>query len=156
MSKTKHVDPKLILLPEYHDLVNVFKHKDKFKLTEHRGSVDYPINLKPSIEPPYKKAFPMNPEQLAAVKKYIDKELAKGTIEPSSSPYASLVLIVRKPNSSIRIYIDYRALNAITVKDRYPIPLIKETLDRLCKANWFTKLDVVAAFNNMRIHAGDE
>jgi hypothetical protein len=90
------------------------------------------------------------------VKKYIDEELAKGTIEASNSLYASPVLIVRKPNGSLRVCIDYRALNAITVKDRYPIPLIKETLDRLCKAKIFTKLDIVAAFNNMRIRKGDE
>jgi hypothetical protein len=90
------------------------------------------------------------------VKKYIDEELAKGTIEPSKSPCASPVLIVRKPNGGLRVCMDYRALNAITVKDRYPIPLIKETLDRLCKAQIFTRLDIVAAFNNMRIREGDE
>jgi hypothetical protein len=66
------------------------------------------------------------------------------------------VLIVRKPNGGLRVCMDYRALNAITVKDRYLIPLIKETLDRLCKAKIFTKLDIVAAFNNMRIRKGDE
>jgi len=98
----------------------------------------------------------MNPQQLAAVKRYIDDELAKGTIEASNSPCASPVLIVRKPSGGLRVCMDYRALNAITVKDRYPIPLIKETLDRLCKAKIFTKLDVVAAFNNMRIREGDE
>jgi hypothetical protein len=90
------------------------------------------------------------------VKKYIDEELAKGTIEASNSPCASPVLIVRKPNGGLRVCMDYRALNAITVKDRYPIPLIKETLDRLCKAKIFTKLDIVAAFNNIRIREGDE
>jgi len=51
---------------------------------------------------------------------------------------------------------DYRALNAITIKDRYPIPLIKETLDRLVKARFYTKLDIVATFNNLRIREGDE
>jgi hypothetical protein len=155
MSKTEHVDPKLLLPPEYHDLEDVFKHKDEFKVPPYKG-VNYTINLKPGMEPPYRKAFLMNLEQLAAVKKYINEELAKGTIEPSNSPYASLVLIVRKPNGGIRVCMDYRALNAITIKDRYLIPLIKETLDRLYKANWFTKLDVVAASNNMRIRQGDE
>jgi hypothetical protein len=90
------------------------------------------------------------------VTKYIDEELAKGTIKASNSPCASPVLIVRKPNGGLRVCMDYRALNAITVKDRYLIPLIKETLDRLCKAKIFTKLDIVAAFNNMRIRKGDE
>ena len=155
MTQAEHVDPKVKLPEEYHDFTDVFKHKDEFKLPPHKG-VDHPINLKPGTEPPYKKAFPINPAQLAAVKKYIDEELAKGTIEASNSPCASPVLIVRKPNGGLRVCMDYRALNAITVKDRYPIPLIKETLDRLCKAKIFTKLDIVAAFNNMRIREGDE
>jgi hypothetical protein len=140
---------------QYHEFVDVFKHKTDFKLPPHQ-SVDHGINLKPGEEPPYKKGFPMNPEQLKAVKKYIDKELAKGTIEESKSSCASLVLIVRKPNGGLRICVDYRALNALTVKDRYPIPLIKETLKRLSKAKFYTKLDIVTAFNNLRIRQGDE
>ena len=52
--------------------------------------------------------------------------------------------------------VDYRALNALIVKDRYPIPLIRKTLDRLLKAKYFTKLDIVLAFNNLRIREGDK
>ena len=51
---------------------------------------------------------------------------------------------------------DYRGLNNVTVKNRYPIPLIRETLDALCRAKYFTKLDIVAAFNRLRIAPGDE
>ena len=76
----------------------------------------------------------MNGDQLAAVKKYIDEELLKGTIEKSTSSFASPVLIVRKPSGGLRVCVDYRALNALTVKDRYLIPLIRETLDQLCQA----------------------
>jgi len=65
-------------------------------------------------------------------------------------------LIVHKPRGGLRVYIDYCALNALTIKDRYPIPLIKETLERLAKAKFYTKLDIVAAFNNLRIKEGDE
>ena len=148
-------DPRTKLPVEYHDFLDVFKNKKDFVLQPHR-SVDHAINLKPGTEPPYKKGFPMNPAQLAAVKKYIDEELLKGTIEKSNSPCASPVLIVRKPGGGLRVCMDYRALNAITIKDRYPIPLIKETLDRLAKARFYTKLDIVAAFNNLRIREGDE
>jgi hypothetical protein len=66
------------------------------------------------------------------------------------------VLLVRKPGGGIRVYVDYRALNALTIKDRYPIPLIKETLKRLLKSRYYTKLDIVTAFNNLRIRKGDE
>ena len=98
----------------------------------------------------------MNPAQLQAVKKYINKELLKGTIKKSNSPCAALVLIVRKPGGGLRVCMDYRALNALIIKDRYPIPLIKETLEHLAKAKFYTKLDIVAVFNNLRIKEGDE
>jgi hypothetical protein len=156
MTDKNKTDPLTKLPPEYHDLVDVFKHKTEFKMPEHRPGVDHAINLQPGTQPPYKKGFAYNPEQLAAIKKYIDEETPKGTIRPSKSSCASPVLLVRKPNGGLRVCVDYRALNALTVKDRYPIPLIRETLDKLSKARYFTKLDIVAAFNNLRIREGDE
>jgi hypothetical protein len=156
MNNKNKTNPKTKLPPEYHDLADVFKHKTDFTLPLHRPSVDYAINLEPGAAPPYKKGFAYNPEQLAAIKKYIDEELPKGTISPSKAPCAALVLLVREPNRGLRVCVNYRGVNTITVKDRYPIPLIRETLDRLCKARYFTKLDIVAAFNNLRIRSGDE
>lgn len=61
-----------------------------------------------------------------------------------------------KPNSSIRLYIDYRGLNKVTVKNRYPLPLISELIDRLSKAKIFTKLDLRDAYYRLRIREGDE
>jgi hypothetical protein len=156
MTNSEKTDPRDKLPPEHHEFADVFKHKSEFTVPDHRPSIDHAINLRVGIEPPYKKGFPMNPTQLRAVKKYIDDELAKGTIEPSKSPCASPVLLVRKPGGGIRVCVDYRALNALTIKDRYPIPLIKETLERLSKSRYYTKLDIVAAFNNLRIREGDE
>ena len=66
------------------------------------------------------------------------------------------MLFVKKPGGGLRFCVDYRALNQITKKDRYPLPLIRETLNRLSKAKWFTKLDVVAAFHYICIAEGDE
>lgn len=82
--------------------------------------------------------------------------LDKGWIRPSSSAAASPVLFARKPNGGLRFCVDYRGLNAITVPDRYPLPLFKETLRQLSKAKWFTKLDVKSAFHRVRIREGDE
>jgi hypothetical protein len=93
---------------------------------------------------------------LRVLKKYLDDNLKKGFISPSTSQAASPVLFVKKPGGGLRFCVDYRALNAITVKDRYPLPLVTETLARLSKAKYFTKLDVIAAFNRMRIADGDE
>ena len=65
-------------------------------------------------------------------------------------------MFAKKPGGGLRLCIDYRALNAITKKDRYPLPLIRETLNSLSKAKWFTKLDVNAAFHKIRVAPGDE
>lgn len=68
----------------------------------------------------------------------------------------SSVLFVCKLGGGLRFCVDYRALNVLTVKNRYPIPLIREILDWLSKARYYTKLDIIAAFNRLRIAKGDE
>lgn len=151
MTNSVKTDPKLKLPPEYYEFADVFKHKSKFTLPDRKLGIDYAVNLKPGSEPPYKRGFAMNLIQLAAVKKYVNEGIAMDTIEPSNSSCASPMLLVKKLGSSIRVCVDYRALNALTIKDRYPIPLIKETLERLLKAKYYTKLDIVAAFSNLRI-----
>ena len=86
---------------------------------------------------------------------YLNEHLVKGFIRTSSSPIAAPIIFVRKPGGGLRFCVDYRALNAVSVKNRYPIPLIQETLNRLSKAKFYTKLDI-AAFNKLRIAKGDE
>ena len=88
------------------------------------------------------------------MKKYIDEHLGKGFIRPSLSAAASPILLVRKPGGGLRFCIDYRALNAVTVKNRYPIPLISETLGKLAGSVRYTKLDVIHAFNQIRMKEG--
>ena len=96
----------------------------------------------------------MSQLHLDAVKKYVDEHLAKGVIRPSTSAAASPVILVKKPGGGLRLYVDYRAINAITIKNRYLILYIRETLTQLSKATYFTKLDIVAAFNRIRIAKG--
>ena len=98
----------------------------------------------------------MSQNELMVLRKYLDENLSKGFIRASTSPVASPVIFVRKPGGGLRFCVDYRALNAITVKNRYPIPLIQETLNRLSKAKYYTKLDIISAFNRLRIAKGDE
>jgi hypothetical protein len=93
----------------------------------------------------------MSTAELQAVKQYLLDNLSKRFITPSQAPYASPVLFVRKPNSSLRFCIDYRKLNTITRKDRYPLLLIDETLARISRAKIFTKLDIRQAFYHIRI-----
>ncbi len=68
----------------------------------------------------------------------------------------SPILLVKKLGGGLRFYINYRALNAITIKNRYLIPKIKDILDRLYKAKYYTKLDIIAVFNRLRIKEGDK
>ena len=85
------------------------------------------------------------------VKKYLDKNLSKGFLRPSSSLVTSLVILVRKLGDGLRVYINYRALNTVTIKNRYLLPKIRETLNRLYKAKYYTKLNIITTFNNIRI-----
>jgi hypothetical protein len=98
----------------------------------------------------------MTRNELKAVKKYIDEYLTKGFIRLSLLLCSLLVILVRKPGGGFRFCVDYRAFNALTIKNRYSILLIRETLGRLCKAKYYTKLDIIAAFNKIRIREGDE
>jgi hypothetical protein len=82
--------------------------------------------------------------------------LDKGFIRVSSSPAAVPVLFVRKPGGGLWFCVDYRGLNRITRKDRYPLPLIYETLRNISQVKWYIKLDVIAAFYKIRIVKGQE
>lgn len=125
-----------------------------------RESLDHAINLKKengkSMTPPWGPLYNMPREELLVLRKTLTDLLSKGWIRSSNSAAAAPVLFAKKPNGGLRLCVDYRGLNAITVPDRYPLPLFKETLRQLPKAKWFTKLDVKSAFHRIRIREGDE
>lgn len=140
---------------EYHDYLDVFSRQDANTLPPHRV-YDHKIPLVPGKEPPFGPLYSMNREELTALREWLDENLEKGFIRQSSSPAASPVLFVKKKDGSLRLCVDYRGLNAITVKTRYPIPLISETLTKLSRAKYFTKFDVISAFNRLRMAEGEE
>ena len=82
--------------------------------------------------------------------------LPQGVIQPSNSPFALLVLLVQKKDNIWRFCINYCHLNAITVKNRYPLPIINELLDELAEASWFTSLDLWAGYHQICMVARDE
>jgi hypothetical protein len=82
--------------------------------------------------------------------------LQSGLIQPSTSAFSSPVLLVRKKDGSWHFYIDYRLLNSLTVKSKFPIPVIDELLDELSNAKWFTSLDLPTRFNQIRLAPGEE
>ena len=106
--------------------------------------------------PPWGPLYSMSQDELKVLKKYLEEHLSKGFIRASSSPAASPVIFARKPEGGLRFCVDYRQLNAMTIKNRYPLPLIKETLERICKAKIYSKIDIIAAFNRLRMQQGEE
>ncbi|RAQ93876.1 retrotransposon nucleocapsid protein [Stemphylium lycopersici] len=136
------------LLPaEIRDFWDVFSPKEAEKLPPHR-SHDHDIRLLEGKTPPFGPLYPMSREELKALKEWLEENLRKGFIRPSSSPAASPVLFVKKPDGGLRFCVDYRGLNNISVKDRYPLPLVKESLNSLKGMKYFSKIDIIAAFNN--------
>ena len=153
----------LSLLPKAHQhMAWIFDPKMAAQMPPLRGpGTDHAIELEKNPdgkekEPPWGPLYNMSKGELLVLRKELTLLLGKGWIRVSSSPAASPVLFARKPGGGLRFCVDYRALNAITKKDRYPLPLIQETLNNIAKARWFTKIDVSAAFHKLRIHAGDE
>src|SRR4030081_1277061 len=98
----------------------------------------------------------MSELELRTLRDHLEKELAKGFIRPSSSPAGAPVLFVKKKDGSLRLCVDYRAINRMTVKNRYPLPLIPELIDRVNGATRFTRLDLPTAYHLLRIAMGDE
>lgn len=147
------INPLTKLPPEYHDYVNAFSVAESDKLPPYR-SYDHKIQLEPGKIPDHGLIYGMSRDELLVLKKYLEDNLRKGFIRTSTSSATSLVLFVTKLGGGLRFCVNYQKLNAITVKDRYPIPLIQETLNRLSQVCWFSKFDVIAAFNKMRIVMG--
>lgn len=155
------VDPSKKLPPQYQEFLKLFEPEQASKLPPHRGEgIDHKIELVQQEgkdpEVPWGPLYNMSQGELVVLRKTLTDLLDKSFIRVSHSSAAAPVLFVRKPGGGLRFCVDYRALNAISKKDRYPLPLIHETLNQIGQAKWFTKLDVSAAFHKIRITKGQE
>jgi len=119
----------------------VFAKEDFDILLEHR-QWDHAIELIPGSEPKSSKIYPLSPVEQKELDSFLEENLRTGRIRPSKSPMAALVFFIKKKDGSLWLVQDYRMLNSIMVKNKYPLPLISELMSQLCRAKYFTKLNV--------------
>ena len=140
---------------EYHDLGGVFCRSRATTLPPHRP-YDCAIELQSGATPPRGRIFSLSRPEREAMEKYLEESLAAGIIRPSSSPAGAGFFFVGKRDGTLRPCIDYRGINAMTVRNRYPLPLMNTAFDLLQGATVFTKLDLRNAYHLVRIKEGDE
>ncbi len=122
----------------------------------HHGPQDLTINLYEGKQPPWGPIYNLSAKELDVFWEYLGKHLERGCIRPSTSSAGANVFFVSKKDGSLRLSVYYRGLNLFTKKNRYPLPLIGEALDRLSGAKYFTKLDIQDTYHCVRIKEGDE
>jgi len=115
-------------------------------------AVDHKIELKPGSTPPNRPIYRMSQPELEELRKQLNDLLERGYIQPSTSPYGSPVLLVKKPGSTaMRLCVDYRVLNSQTLKNAYPVPPMHDLLDRLHGMKVFSKADLASGFWQVRL-----
>jgi len=142
--------------PEYKEFTKLFEEdKEATALPQHQPW-DHEIPLEPGTKPTFRPIYSLSEKELKVLSEYLEENLKKGFIRASTSPAGYPILFVPKPGGKLRMCIDYRQLNAITIKNRYPLPRISELHDRIRGAKWFTTLDLRGAYNLIRMKEGEE
>jgi hypothetical protein len=117
--------------------------------------IEFAIELQPGTTPISKRPYRMPPAELAKLKKQLQELLDKGFIRPSTSPWGCPTLFVKKKDESLRLCTDYRPLNAVTIKNKYPLPRIDVLFDQLVGAKVFSKIDLRSGYHQIKIRASD-
>ena len=141
--------------PRYLDIKEVFNKTRASALPPHRP-YDCAIDLLPGTSPPRGRLYSLSAPEVETMRKYIDSSLSTGLIRPSSSPAGAGFFFVDNKDKTLRPCIDYRGLNDITIKNRYPLPLMSSAFELLGNDKIFTKLDLRNAYHLVRIREGDE
>ncbi|KAL4030706.1 hypothetical protein IC575_008956 [Cucumis melo] len=150
---TREVDVSLSSEPVVRDYPDVFP-EELPGLPPHR-EVEFAIELEPGTVPISRAPYRMAPAELKELKVQLQELLDKGFIRPSVSPWGAPVLFVKKKDGSMRLCIDYRELNKVTVKNKYPLPRIDDLFDQLHGATVFSKIDLRLGYHQLRIKDGD-
>jgi hypothetical protein len=140
---------------EFKQYTDVFSPQAHCTLSPHRH-MDICINLKEGVVPPFRGLYNLSMNKQQQLKIYIDGNLSKGLTFLSSSSSAAPIFFVRVPGKKPRACVDYRGLNQMTVRDSYLIPILGQLLNQLQGCQFFTKIDLKAAFNLSRVAKGDE
>ncbi|KAJ3707978.1 hypothetical protein LUZ61_011683 [Rhynchospora tenuis] len=117
--------------------------------------IEFPIELTPGTTPISKTPYRMAPAELKELKVQLEELLEKGFIRPSTSPWGAPVLFVRKKDGTLRLCIDYRELNKVTIKNRYPLPRIDDLFDQLQGSSVYSKIDLRTGYHQLRIRPSD-
>jgi hypothetical protein len=117
--------------------------------------IEFIIELQPGIAPISKRPYHMPPNELAELKIQLQDLLDKGFIRPSASPWGCPALFVKKKDNSLRLCVDYRPLNAVTIKNKYPLPHIDILFDQLAGAKVFSKIDLRSGYHQIKIRPSD-
>ena len=141
---------------EYHRFAKVFSEiaAQRFPASK---PYDHAIELTPDAPATLDcKVYPLAPKEQRALEDFLKEHIKKRYIRPSKSPYASPFFFIKKKDGKLRPVQDYRGVNKYTIRNRYPLPLIKELIVKLKNKTWFTKFDVRWGYNNVRIKEGDQ
>lgn len=150
------IEEILSFLPhKYHNFADVFSSTDVDNLPPHRP-YDCSIELEDGKYPPFGPIYGLSEMERTALHAYIESNLSKGFIRRSTSAAGAPILFIKKKNGDLRLCVDYRGLNSVTKKNRYPLPLTDDLLDRVRGCSVFSVIDLKNAFNLVRIRDGDE
>ncbi|CAN6452104.1 unnamed protein product [Victoria cruziana] len=153
LSTTEGQVKSIAEIPVVNDFVDVFP--DDLSGLPPEREVEFRIELIPGTSPISKAPYRMAPAELEELKKQLHELTSKGFIRPSVSPWGAPVLFVKKKDGSMRLCIDYRMLNQVTIKNKYPLPRIEDLFDQLKSAKVFSKIDLRSGYHQLRIKTED-
>ncbi len=142
------------LLPEYTEYKNVFSGKLATELPP-RGFHGHAIDIS-NARPPYGPIYNLSERELSVLRDYLKENIERDWIRPSMSPAGAPILFVPKKDGRLRLCVDYRALNNVTIKNRYPLPLVSELMDRVSRAKVYIKLGLRDAYHCIWVKEGNE
>ena len=117
--------------------------------------MEFRIDLVPGAAPVAKAPYRLAPSEMQELSKQLEELLEKGFIRPSSSPWGAPILFVKKKDVSMRMCIDYRELNKLTIKNKYPLPRIDDLFDQLQGTAWFSKIDLRSGYHQLKVREED-